>query len=79
MPEEAEKRINETLGILRFSGKEKWIVIEGQQRIEDFKQSITVDSTIGDEEISIIFVGHEDTPEGIVRSKNLSDHLNTIG
>lgn len=65
-----------SLGILMFNGKEKLFALDGQHRLMGIKESVKKSSSLGDEELSVIFVAHHQTPSGIQRSRRLFTALN---
>lgn len=73
---EADKAIiDESIGILRFSGDEEMFAIDGQHRVEAIKQKYMKDKTYSDQ-ISVIFVAHSETYLGKKRTRKLFSDLN---
>lgn len=67
------------LGFLRFSGEEHLFALDGQHRLAGIKRATEQDqlfAPIGNEEISVIFVGHKKTAEGLERTRRLFTTLN---
>lgn len=65
-----------SLGILSFSGEEKLFALDGQHRLSGIKQVNKECKKLDDEEISIIFVAHRNTKQGLERSRRLFTTLN---
>ena len=76
----------ESVGFLHFTGEERLFALDGQHRLAGMKElmdqtEISRESSIGgnsngEDEISVIFVGHRDTPEGLRRTRRLFTTLN---
>lgn len=67
----------ESVGFLAFRGDEKLFALDGQHRLAGIKR--TVKEGIQQDpydEVSVIFVAHEATPEGIQRTRRLFTTLN---
>jgi DNA sulfur modification protein DndB len=71
-----EERINETVGILTLTGKEKLFPIDGQHRVAGIKKAVVEKSILGSDEVTVILVGHGRTDEGMTRSRRLFVTLN---
>src|SRR5690606_22427454 len=68
---------SESLGILTLSGEEILFTIDGQHRIEAIKRALKEDKpSLINDELSVIFVGHNDTEEGFVRTRKLFATIN---
>lgn len=65
-----------TIGILSFSGKEKFFALDGQHRLSGIKQAIDEKPDLGEEEISVIFVAYKKSKSGLQRSRRLFTVLN---
>lgn len=74
--------IKGVLGILKFDGSERLWAIDGQHRVAGIKQAIEQDPSVGNEEVSVIFVAgvtsqhREDDPDGYERTRRLFTTLN---
>jgi DNA sulfur modification protein DndB len=66
----------DALGILRFSGKEKFFALDGQHRLFGIIKALKEKEELGKEEISVIFVAHQDNAVGLRRSRRLFTTLN---
>lgn len=64
------------LGFLDFPGDQKIFPIDGQHRVEGIKAAILEDPKIKDNKISVIFVGHSKSEDGMKRSRRLFTTLN---
>lgn len=65
----------DSFGLLRLTGKEILFALDGQHRLAGIKQAIQ-DGTELSDEISLVLVAHEDTQEGMRRTRNLFTTLN---
>ncbi|QDT51705.1 hypothetical protein Pan258_57970 [Symmachiella dynata] len=67
----------DSFGFLGFTGKEKLFALDGQHRLSGIKQAIKENSSeIGDDQITVIFVGHHKGEEGLQRTRRLFTVLN---
>lgn len=64
------------VGFLEFNGEEKIFPIDGQHRVEGIKKAIEKNPVLNDEKISVLFLGHRKTKEGMQRSRRLFTTLN---
>jgi len=67
------------LGFLKLSGEETLFALDGQHRVSGIKKALnklTPDSTLFDDEVSVIFIGHKKSPEGLRRTRRLFTTLN---
>ena len=68
------------LGFLKLSGNELLFPIDGQHRLAGIRELNTLNDVkikkIMDEELPVIFIGHDRTPEGIKRIRRLFSSLN---
>lgn len=63
-------------GILALSGEEKLFAIDGQHRVVGIKDALTAKRTLGNEEVSAIFVSHKEDTAGRERTRRLFTRLN---
>lgn len=70
------KYMKGTLGILELQGTEKLFAIDGQHRVVGIKRAILEQEEIGEEEVSVIFVGHSNDRKGLQRTRRLFTTLN---
>lgn len=73
--EENRTSIEDSIGLLRLSGKEKMFAIDGQHRVEAIKKAY-LSNTEFDEQISVIFVAHVDNKKGKKRTRRLFSDIN---
>jgi len=64
------------LGFLDFPGNEKIFPIDGQHRVEGIKAALKEDSSLGQNKIGAIFIGHSKDKEGMEKSRRLFTTLN---
>lgn len=64
------------LGILRLDGTQTFFAIDGQHRVEGIKQALKKDNKLKKEEVSVIFVAHQNDPDGMERTRRLFTTLN---
>lgn len=74
--EEELEYLGKTFGILTLSGEEKLFAIDGQHRTKAIKDAVEQKESLKDEEISIIFLAHRNTPEGLIRTRRVFSTLN---
>lgn len=75
-PLNLSERSRESLGILQLSGDEKLFAVDGQHRVEGIKIALENAPHLADEELTVLFVGHSQTPEGTSRTRRLFTTLN---
>ena len=63
-------------GLLKFDGKQEYFALDGQHRLKSIKQAIEQDASLRHEEVSVIFVTHERTDEGNIKTRRLFHTLN---
>jgi DNA sulfur modification protein DndB len=66
----------QSLGILELTGDERLFAIDGQHRIEAIKIALKTDPVLNTEELGVIFVAHQETDEGLTRTRRLFTTLN---
>ena len=64
------------IGLLELSGQEKIFPVDGQHRVEGIKAALQQQSEISEETISVILIGHSNTPDGRERSRRIFSTLN---
>lgn len=64
------------IGLLELSGQEKIFPVDGQHRVEGIKAALQEQSEISEETISVILIGHCNTPDGRERSRRIFSTLN---
>lgn len=65
-----------SLGILKLAGTEDLFALDGQHRLAGIQQAIGVKPELGEEEVSVIFVAHTESVDGLARSRRLFTTLN---
>jgi DNA sulfur modification protein DndB len=69
--------INESLGVLVLKGDEILFTIDGQHRVDAIKKALKDEKEkFQSDEISVIFVGHDNTEKGYVRTRKLFATIN---
>lgn len=76
LKEEEIHYLSKTFGILTLSGKEKLFAIDGQHRTKAIKDGIKEKEGLHNEEITVIFLAHKNTPDGLSRTRRLFSALN---
>ncbi|MBI5541325.1 MAG: DGQHR domain-containing protein [Bacteroidia bacterium] len=76
LKEEEIDYLSKTLGILTLSGKEKLFAIDGQHRTKAIKDGIKEKEGLHNEEITVIFLAHKNTQDGLIRTRRLFSTLN---
>ena len=65
------------LGVLRFSGTEDYFVLDGQHRLASIDQAIKDgNNSVKEDDISVVIIRHEDSEQGIERSRRVFTNLN---
>ena len=73
---ELEEEWYHNVGVLHFNGDEKIFPVDGQHRVEGIKAALREKSEIASETISVILIGHNNTPEGMEKSRRIFSTLN---
>ncbi len=63
-------------GLLRFDGSQVYYALDGQHRLKSIQEAISRNPDLAREEISVIILKHEDTVEGLRRTRRLFSTLN---
>lgn len=63
-------------GLLRFDGSQIYYALDGQHRLQSIQEAIILNPDIAKEEITVIVLKHEDTQEGLQRTRRLFSTLN---
>jgi len=74
--EEDIEYLNLKFGILELTGKEELFILDGQHRLLGLKSAFKIKPEVGEEEISVMLVNHEETTEGIKRTRRIFVSLN---
>lgn len=76
---EIEEETFYNLGFLTLDGNENIFPVDGQHRVEGIKAVLSSSEDyerFKNEKISVVFIGHKKTPEGMQRSRRLFNTLN---
>ncbi len=73
---ELEDEWYHNVGVLHFNGEEKIFPVDGQHRVEGIKAALRENPNIANETISVILIGHNNTPEGMEKSRRIFSTLN---
>lgn len=68
--------LNLKYGVLELSGKEELFILDGQHRLLGLKAAFKQKVEVGEEEVSVMLVNHEETTEGIKRTRRIFVSLN---
>lgn len=63
-------------GLLKFDGSQIYYALDGQHRLKSIQEAITKDPDLAKEEISVIILKHEQTTDGLERTRRLFSTLN---
>ena len=63
-------------GLLKFDGRQQFFALDGQHRLRSIKDAIEEDGDLRSEEVSVVFVTHDRTEEGNVKTRRLFHTLN---
>ena len=63
-------------GLLKFDGKQEYFALDGQHRLRSIKDAIEKNPDLRHEEVSVVFVTHERTEEGNIKTRRLFHTLN---
>lgn len=70
------ERDQDLVGYLEFSGNEELFALDGQHRLAGIKLALAANPSMADEKLSLIFVPHLDTAEGLLRTRSLFISIN---
>lgn len=73
---ELEEEWFHNVGVLHFNGEEKIFPVDGQHRVEGIKAALNEKQNIANETISVILIGHNNTSEGMEKSRRIFSTLN---
>ena len=68
--------LNQTFGILILDGNEKLFAVDGQHRTKAIKDGVKEKPSLNTEENTVIFIAHENSASGLVRTRRLFSTLN---
>lgn len=72
----AAENSNEAFGYLELTGKERIFALDGQHRLVGMRKALTEKPGLSEENITVIFVGHEDSASGLKTTRRLFTTLN---
>jgi DNA sulfur modification protein DndB len=64
------------VGLLELSGQEKIFPVDGQHRVEGIRAAVLENDELGNETISVMLIGHQNTKEGMEKSRRIFSTLN---
>lgn len=74
--DDKEERSSYGFGLLRFDGSQTYYALDGQHRLKSIQEAVKQNVDLKNEEISVIILKHEDTKEGLQRTRRLFSTLN---
>ncbi len=63
-------------GLLRFDGSQIYYALDGQHRLKSIQEAIRQNADLAKEEITVIILNHENTKQGLERTRRLFSTLN---
>ena len=63
-------------GLLKFDGRQEYFALDGQHRLKSIKEAIEQNRELRHEEVSVVFVTHDRTEDGNIRTRRLFHTLN---
>lgn len=75
-PEDLDDTALHSIGFLSITNDEKIFALDGQHRLAGIQEALKDDPELGSEELSVIFVAHHNTPQGMQRTRKLFTTLN---
>ena len=61
---------------MEFSGREKIFPVDGQHRVEGIRAALLENRELENETISVMLIGHQNTTEGMKKSRRIFSTLN---
>jgi len=71
-----KERSSYGFGLLRFDGSQIYYALDGQHRLKSIQEAIISNPNLAKEEITVIVLTHEETQEGLQRTRRLFSTLN---
>ena len=67
-----------SVGFLSFNGKERLLAVDGQHRLAGMKEAMkeSGNEPLRDDQVPLIVIGHNESPEGLERTRRLFTTLN---
>jgi DNA sulfur modification protein DndB len=75
-PSDIPEDLEGAIGYLSLTGREKLFAIDGQHRVAGIHRAIKRNASIGDDEVSVIFLSAKKDPESMKRTRRLFSTLN---
>lgn len=70
------ERDQDLVGYLELSGDEQLFALDGQHRLAGIRRALAQRPELGSEKLSVLFVPHQNTPEGLIRTRGLFISIN---
>jgi DNA sulfur modification protein DndB len=64
-------------GLLRFDGSQQFFALDGQHRLRSIQLALEINPDLGKEEVVVIIVKHENSADGLSRTRRLFSTLNS--
>lgn len=74
--DDTEDRSSYGFGLLRFDGSQTYYALDGQHRLKSIQEAVRQNVDLKNEEISVIILKHEESKEGLQRTRRLFSTLN---
>jgi len=71
-----EDRSSYGFGLLRFDGSQIYYALDGQHRLKSIQEAIAQNADLAKEEITVIILKHENSKDGLERTRRLFSTLN---
>ncbi|NEP58324.1 MAG: DGQHR domain-containing protein [Symploca sp. SIO2G7] len=71
-----QERSSYGFGLLRFDGSQVYYALDGQHRLKSIQEALSQNPDLAKEEITVIILKHEETTEGLQRTRRLFSTLN---
>ncbi len=75
-PEGLLKGVDNGFGVLTLDGSHSFFALDGQHRLRAIKDALSVDPSLGNEDICVLLVSHYDTEQGRERTQRLFTNIN---
>src|SRR5581483_6369652 len=74
--DDSSERDSYGFGLLRFDGSQVYYALDGQHRLKSIQEAIRLEPDLSKDEISVIILKHEETKDGLERTRRLFSTLN---
>jgi DNA sulfur modification protein DndB len=68
--------LDSEFGVLEFNGSQSYFALDGQHRLKAIKDVVKQNPALGDEDICVLIVSHQDTDQGRQRTRRLFTNIN---